>query len=274
MPASNPTGPSFRALFATTFLIVAAGGAAMAFGLPDLLTANDTSTRTVETEFISVGPSAETQAAATRSVAASGGFDARGLNDSSEQFATAAQIADAKARMRRALTVGSTGGTAALTAPAQVAAPAPVEAVAPRPAQAPFIVREVPPASEEATRSAPIDRTTPTAAAVPAAVAVARADTVQQEPPFSLVHDPAPKAEPLFEQESAPATAQALNDADQSTGKIVSAVNLRQSGQNGAAVIGVIPQGASVSFRHCDDWWCEVTYEGRSGFIAEKYLQR
>jgi hypothetical protein len=47
---------------------------------------------------------------------------------------------------------------------------------------------------------------------------------------------------------------------------VTSAVNMRAGPDSGAAVLMVVPAGASVALFGCD-YWCQVNYAGQTGFI-------
>ncbi|MEQ1944027.1 SH3 domain-containing protein [Mesorhizobium sp. VNQ89] len=55
------------------------------------------------------------------------------------------------------------------------------------------------------------------------------------------------------------------------TGRIKSAVNMRTSPKKGASVLGVVPAGASVNVRSCDQW-CNITWNGKSGWVYKTFL--
>lgn len=60
---------------------------------------------------------------------------------------------------------------------------------------------------------------------------------------------------------AAAATAVASND-----------LNVRGGPGTGYPVLGVIPQGESVTASECRDGWCHIDYRGQSGWASEAYL--
>lgn len=59
-----------------------------------------------------------------------------------------------------------------------------------------------------------------------------------------------------------------------SNGRITSAVNMRRSAQNGSAVLTVVPTGASITVNSCDKWWCSITFESQTGYVARRFVDR
>jgi hypothetical protein len=57
------------------------------------------------------------------------------------------------------------------------------------------------------------------------------------------------------------------------SGRITAAVNLRQSGDKDAPVLAVVPAGAVVGYDTCGTWWCSIDYQGKRGFVAQKFLE-
>jgi uncharacterized protein YraI len=53
--------------------------------------------------------------------------------------------------------------------------------------------------------------------------------------------------------------------------KVTSDVRMRSRGSSKAAVIGVIPQGSEIEIIECDRW-CEVSFEGKRGFIYGNFV--
>ncbi|MCW5696459.1 MAG: SH3 domain-containing protein [Bauldia sp.] len=56
------------------------------------------------------------------------------------------------------------------------------------------------------------------------------------------------------------------------TATVTSAVNMRGGPDNGAPVLGVVPQGSVVEVVACA-YWCEVTFNGQSGWIYRDFLR-
>ncbi|MGO4842384.1 SH3 domain-containing protein, partial [Rhizobiaceae sp. 2RAB30] len=63
----------------------------------------------------------------------------------------------------------------------------------------------------------------------------------------------------------------ATGAAPTSNGIVTTHVKLRARATNGAAVVAVIPDNASVGVVACD-LWCEVVYKGRRGFIYKDFV--
>lgn len=51
-------------------------------------------------------------------------------------------------------------------------------------------------------------------------------------------------------------------------------VNLRESDDNGAEILMVLPQGTEVRFSECGQWWCSVTHEGLTGYVGQRFIAR
>ncbi|WP_208993128.1 SH3 domain-containing protein [Roseibium sp. TrichSKD4] len=58
------------------------------------------------------------------------------------------------------------------------------------------------------------------------------------------------------------------------SGRITSAVNMRRSAQNGSTVLAVVPTGANVTVNSCDKWWCSITFESKTGYVARRFVDR
>lgn len=81
--------------------------------------------------------------------------------------------------------------------------------------------------------------------------------------------EPAAEAKP--EPKKAPAGAAATGAAPTSTAVVTTPVKMRARAANGAAVVAVIPDNASVGVVACQAW-CEVVYKGRRGFIYKGFV--
>lgn len=82
--------------------------------------------------------------------------------------------------------------------------------------------------------------------------------------------EPAVEARP--EPKKAPAAgAAATGAAPASTAVVTSSVKMRSRATNGAAIVAVIPDNASVGVVACQAW-CEVVYKGRRGFIYKDFV--
>ena len=254
------SGPSFGALVASTLLIVAVGSGAVLFGLTDLLAGNPAQDEIAQDRFVS------TQRIAAEPTIASliAESDAEALGRSNLTSAPAAspeQIARAKDRIREAFAAG--GRASAL--PGDPAGPASAAAVDPEEAK---IQARLIPAESDPVPAGASQISSPPLASADALPAAGDAEPLQ----------------PGLEPETALAAGTADNDKAQGlaagtdslsdTGKILVAVNLRQSQEKDAPVIAVVPANSAVSVGECGSWWCEVVYEGKRGFVGQKYVER
>ncbi|WP_346898371.1 SH3 domain-containing protein [uncultured Roseibium sp.] len=71
--------------------------------------------------------------------------------------------------------------------------------------------------------------------------------------------------------EPAPETAAASGQMTE-TSTITADVNLRSAAEKEAPVLTVVPKGTSVAVGSCDNWWCAVSFDGRSGFVGKKFV--
>ncbi|HEY6633417.1 MAG TPA: SH3 domain-containing protein [Rhizobiaceae bacterium] len=53
--------------------------------------------------------------------------------------------------------------------------------------------------------------------------------------------------------------------------RVTASVKLRSGPQKGAGVLGVVPSGSAVNVLSCDGW-CQVSYNGRKGWVYKNYL--
>jgi uncharacterized protein YraI len=74
---------------------------------------------------------------------------------------------------------------------------------------------------------------------------------------------PAPRAESAAAEPAPPAVRSA---------RVTTHVNMRAEAENSAAVLTVVPAGQNVQVVECRGW-CEVSYEGRQGFIHQRLLK-
>ena len=51
-----------------------------------------------------------------------------------------------------------------------------------------------------------------------------------------------------------------------------SSVRIRAEANTNSKVVTTVPRGARVDIRACAVEWCWIEYEGRTGYIAERYL--
>ena len=53
--------------------------------------------------------------------------------------------------------------------------------------------------------------------------------------------------------------------------RLTAAVNLRAGPDNDAGVLTIIPAKAAVTVVDCDQW-CQITYQGKKGFIYKSFV--
>jgi len=58
------------------------------------------------------------------------------------------------------------------------------------------------------------------------------------------------------------------------TASIAAAVNMRSEASNRGSVLAVLPAGAQVGLQGCDSWWCTVTYDGQTGYVSRRFVNR
>ncbi|MBX3597356.1 MAG: SH3 domain-containing protein [Rhizobiaceae bacterium] len=51
-----------------------------------------------------------------------------------------------------------------------------------------------------------------------------------------------------------------------------SAANMRAAARSGSSVLGVVPEGARVSIAPGCEQWCEISYNGRRGFVYKDFI--
>jgi uncharacterized protein YraI len=73
------------------------------------------------------------------------------------------------------------------------------------------------------------------------------------------------------EEEAQPEPDPARPAASGSSARVNSDVNMRAGRDNGAAVVTVVPNGATVELISCKVW-CEISYEGKRGFIFKGFV--
>jgi uncharacterized protein YgiM (DUF1202 family) len=56
------------------------------------------------------------------------------------------------------------------------------------------------------------------------------------------------------------------------TSTVTADVNLRSAAEKDAPVLIVVPKGTSVGVGSCDNWWCAVSFDGRTGFVGKKFV--
>lgn len=258
-------GPSFKALFASTVLLAAAGTGAIALGLPDMMREQAPDVRIVKTETITAVPKDDR-------IPTSGAIRV----PVPPQTANPKQIEKAKDRIRQAFveTVPQQIEQARSSqTPESISSSAPLAGVepgekAPASSSVPGIqaagLKTTSTGQPRQTSQAATLRETPQSS-VPLADRADRADSQQ----FSAK---APVSTTTDKPDGSPTTG--LIGETQKTGTITASVNLRQTDKKNGRIIAIVPQGTDVPYQNCGKWWCEVTYEGKTGFVGQKFVNR
>ncbi|WP_421982660.1 hypothetical protein [Roseibium sp.] len=273
-----------RPLVTAALLVGLAGGAALALGLPDMMAADEPETRPVATQLIVTDPPpvSAIQRPETET-AASTGAPERAAKTGPFNTATPEQIAEAKNRLRLAFASGNTGASPApATDPAGAAAPVypqttpdqhttsaplqdaslPVSGLSAGLTTPPYAVAGTP-----ATRSGQASTSTDASASVSAGISGSEAIAANNSP-AAVVSAAEAGTAPI---ETAPA-----QDADAyaNSGKTTASVNMRLSEKKNSEIIAVIPANTTVSFNECGKWWCGVEYDGQTGFVGQRFVER
>lgn len=255
-------GPSFRTLVASTIAIVAIGGVALSFGLKGFLERDQASRNQVGTESIQAEPTIESL------IAAETGTGALSAAVTADGEPSSVQIASAKDEIRKVLS----GRTAVPLQPSEdMSGDAQPERIATDKSQARLV--------QAATSGVSLNRSA-TSTVSARRQATVRVDRIVEPKTTDIAgsRDPAAGQAGSTAGAPAPAPSAAVSVADASafpnSGRTVAAVNMRQSGDSDSAVVAVIPSNAEVRYSSCGDWWCNVAYEGKSGYIGAKFLSQ
>ncbi|TYC63276.1 SH3 domain-containing protein [Rhodobacterales bacterium] len=260
-PAGN--GPSFRTLVVSTIVVVVAGGAAMALGLRDFVRRDDTSSISAQTQTPAAEPTIESLIA--------DGSEAGALEipTNSDGSPTANQIASAKEQIRRALNDGLAGKPVAVTGSPDLQNG--TTETSDGKIQARLVPAPAPAASATGEPRQIRQGTIRVSNRAAAADATGDAALMEEGDPILPGSDDALADESGSTQATETA---ALNGSFPHTGKTVSAVNMRQSAESGAEVIAVVPGSAEVRYSQCGEWWCNISYDGKSGYISARFLDQ
>ncbi|WP_434052267.1 MAG: hypothetical protein RDA78_23885 [Roseibium sp.] len=268
----QPSRPRVRHLVAAALLVGVAGGTALALGLPDMMAADEPETRPVATQLIVTDPpqASTVQGAVTDNVETVGA-PTRAAQTEPFNAATPAQIADAKNRLRVAFASGNTG-----------ASPAP--AVADEGAAAPVYPQASPdqvttandrPSDPDPVSAPTADLTTPAYALLASQADQSQATAVPDEGAVAANNSPEVAAgqatADVTPVESGPV--QGIG-AYANSGKTTASVNMRLSEQKNSEIIAVIPGNTTISFNECGKWWCGVEYDGKTGFVGQRFVKR
>lgn len=93
-------------------------------------------------------------------------------------------------------------------------------------------------------------------------------------PSFPEVETTEKTSRPVIETKPAAEVVKPVSISGGASGTIVSSVNMRESAENGASVLTVVPGGSSVGVNSCDSWWCSITYEGATGYVAKRFVEQ
>lgn len=228
-------GPSFKALLFSTLLIIAAGSGAIALGLPEMMADTDSPSKIVQTETITAVPKENRKDT---------------LETSFQDIAPANpnQVKKATDRIRQAF----------------------AETGAPKPGKPIHLT------GRTGTADLPLhpSRSTPP---VVEPLSPPPVTGILPEDPAPAAPLPASSAPVLPDKDGAPdgAASDKVPDWDApNTGTVTASVNLRAADDKNGKIIGVVPEGTEVSYSSCGKWWCEVVYDGTTGFVGQKYLRR
>lgn len=264
--------PRFRTLAAGVLFAGLAGGAALALGLPDMMIADEPAPRDVSTELIVTQPPVSTTA---ETPIADGGsvINSPESSGAADTFNTATpqQIAEAKDRLRAAFASGNTGQF-------QTSASAGDGSGAPIYPQAPS---DPPAIAEAGPSSAVVVSNLAAGLSTPAYARHAPAETRSENtvPPDNeaVAANNSPVAV-LKAAAVGPATVEAEPEqgisAYPNSGETTAAVNMRLSEKRNSEIIAVIPGNTTVSFNECGRWWCGVEYDGKTGFVGQRFVNR
>jgi hypothetical protein len=272
VPRKN--GPSFKALLLSTLVVAGAGGGAVALGMAGLFQQDDSTSRFVETELIT--PSHTIESLINADALSSAHGSSKSTLSASASFSAAAtsrQVAVAKQRIRNAFAVGNTGNSSLALSDLKenhsdgqsdekaqerlarigtsVAAKASSRSVNPYP-QFASTARDVPLPRDFKGQRSP-----------------ARTEQIERSQPDQDHSGAATK--------QAPQSATDKTTADVSypnVGKILASVNFRNSEDKDATVLAIIPENTEVRFDECGTWWCGVLYDGQTGYVGQKFLEK
>ncbi|MES0879139.1 SH3 domain-containing protein [Roseibium sp. SCP14] len=279
----KPSGLSLKIAVCSALLIAAAGGAGIVFAMPSFLSQEETSSRPVDTQSIATEPTIESIIASENVATAENTTQPATAPVVAETQAAPAvdpatpqQIANAKDRIRNAFAAGNESapeqsGPTTQTAQTTPVNDQPVNALANQ-----ALARlerngdpEVPNSVDSSNGRLPVLASTSRTVPIP--------QSLMPAPPSSGTVPQTSEDVPVTrETEAAPQTTAAVT-SDPSYPNVATtsaSVNLRQSDDKNAKIIGVIPENATVQFSECGKWWCAVSYDGKTGFVGQRYLER
>jgi hypothetical protein len=267
-------GPSFKALVLSTLVVAGAGSAALAFGMAGLFQHDDSDSRIVETELITPSPTIESLISADAlSSTSNNQTSSHAPNKTFSAAATSRQVAVAKQRIRNAFAVGNTGNNSPALSDLKEnhSDGLPDEKVQERLARFGATVPVQP-----STRSS---RSYPQFASTARDVPLPRDFSGQTNPVRTeqIERSQANRDLEITATKHAPQVSSGKPTPDAShpnVGKILASVNFRNSEDKDATVLAVIPENAEVLFDECGTWWCGVLYQGKTGYVGQKYVER
>ncbi|WP_029061448.1 SH3 domain-containing protein [Labrenzia sp. DG1229] len=270
--AKNSGGPSFRFLLASTLIIGLAGGAALALGLPEMLNAEKNVARPVETELILANPSLDAPSSQKSDTLASGEE-----NQASSEWpsATPAQIAKAKDRIQKAFAVGGSSTPNPVTL-ARVSKKTATNSTSSPPRATDQSDRRIAAANAEQPpirTGYPLLASNATVTPVPSPLA-SSAETRESAAIEPVVSASQNAIDENASRLPARSGAEQTNVSYSNTGRTLASVNMRSTEDKNGEIIAVIPEDTQVGFQECGAWWCGVTYQGKTGFVGQKYLER
>lgn len=247
-PAAAGRGPSFKALLVSTAIVVAVVGGIVLPGL-GALSGSGAAAHIAETPGLAPEPATEGLSAG----AGPGERSTRNVTGTGAGTPSPAQIASAKDRIRDVFaTLPLSRSDTQIDRPAaRQEEKIQARLSLPQPTRGAALSARVVRASAE-----PADD----AGALPAAQTTLLA-SAQREPEAEAPTDLPP-------QSGAP-----VSGGYPQSGRITAAVNLRQSGDKDAPVLAVVPAGAVLGYDTCGTWWCSVDYQGKRGFVGQKFLE-
>lgn len=270
-PGKISGGPSFKFLLASTLMIGLAGGAALALGVPEMLRSEEAPVRPVETELIVAAPSVETPSPAATDPGAPLTTGPETTNASS---ATPAQIAKAKDRIRQAFAVGGSSTPAPVTL-ADDASAGPTGS--PSSTARRVSDNSTPPVSN--TEAAPIRSGYPLLASNAPLTPLADPSGSANETVDPSPNQPGVAVEPVAADKKVlasvtPSGSAVAKASYPNAGRTLASVNMRLTEDKDGEIIAVIPEDTPISFNECGTWWCGIEYQGKEGFVGQKYLER
>lgn len=74
---------------------------------------------------------------------------------------------------------------------------------------------------------------------------------------------------------SVPASPPLTEDEDkaETTAEVNADVNLRGKASKNGKIIAVLPANTSIQLGTCGKWWCEVSADGKQGFVSKRYVE-